>query len=175
MGLLGLNNTWRRRRQQRVLPRAPALADVPGPGGGKTPLVGGPGPVESLASQRSAPAKATCSLLTWLRPRVLPPAPAGARGEADAMVAEGRPGLPTPRASSAGAQAPAERQAVAKVSCLPNLVLFPSVSMAGLQFKHGQEHARPGPCRAVLPLSPPLPPASSPPESWSAFYKAAKE
>lgn len=55
------------------------------------------------------------------------------------------------------------------------LCFFPSDSMAGLQFKHGQEHARPGPCRAVLPLSPPLPPALSPPEIQSAFYKAAKE
>lgn len=65
---------------------------------------------------------------------------------------------------------------MAKVSRLPNLVLFPSVSMAGLQFKHGREHAHPSPCRAVLPLSPlPPPPVSSPPETWSAFYKAAKE
>lgn len=90
----------------------------------------------------------------------MPPAPRS-RGrspdgcEADATVAEGRPGLPTPRVSAARRQAPAPRQAVAKVSRLPNLVLVPSVSVAGLQFKHGREHARPSPCRAAPPLAVP--------------------
>lgn len=73
----------------------------------------------------------------------LPMAPAAVKGKVDAAVAKGQTGLSTPRVSSAGAQAPAQQQAVAKVNHLQNLVLFPLVSVAGLQFKHSQEHVHP--------------------------------
>lgn len=66
----------------------------------------------------------------------LPMAPVAVKGKVDATVAKGQTGLSTPRVSSAGAQAPAQQQAVAKVNHLQNLVLFPLVSVAGLQFKH---------------------------------------
>lgn len=163
LGLLGLNNTWRRCRRQRVSLPCPGACRVE-----KHRWWGGWDPPSPWRPRG------------WRLPT--PPAPRSrgcgpdrARGQADTMVAGGRPPLPTPRVSSAGARAPAHRLTVAKVSCLPNLVLFPSVSMAGLQFKHGREHTRPGPCRAVLPLSPWQLPASSPPETWSAFYKGVEE
>lgn len=70
----------------------------------------------------------------------LPMAPAGVRDKVDA---KGQTGLFTPHVSSTGAWAPAQLQAVAEVSRLQNLVLFPLVSVAGLQFKHSREHAQP--------------------------------
>lgn len=73
----------------------------------------------------------------------LPVAPAGVRGKVDSTVAKGQTGLSTPHVSSTGAQAPAQLQAGAKVSHLQNLVLFPLVSVAGLQFKHCREHVHP--------------------------------
>lgn len=103
-----MDNTWHRQCRQRVPPRAPALANVPGPRSGKSRLVGGPGPAESLASLRSALAKATCSSQGHLLPVH---AATGARGEDGAMVMERQAGLPTPCVFSAGAQEPAQRWA----------------------------------------------------------------
>lgn len=94
LGLLGLSNTWHRCHQQRVPPCARAIANVPGLGGGKIPLLGGARTHRVLGD----PEERSCQ--HHLLPTDVAAAPGTAGGpsgcKADAMIAEGRPVLPTP-------------------------------------------------------------------------------
>lgn len=102
----------------------------------------------------------------------LPMAPAGVRDKFDTMVTNSQTGLFTPHVSSARAQASAQLQAVAKVSHLQNLVLFPLIFVVGLQTELGA--CSPPALQNCSSSVSPLLPVLSPPKTGY-FYKADEE